>query len=548
MSEPKIRVFISYRRADGFYCAISIKQFLAGRGVDVFLDVEDIKSGRFENVILEQIADREHFLVILMPESAKRFSEKGDLMRREIEYAIAHKCNVIPILAPGFKFKEAESYLDGNLSLLPTYNAITLYEEYFNEAMEKLIGRFLKVPHEVIKESDVRKEKKQPRSKETQKTSKSLIEPVSQETVSRATPDVPSPDSDYQLMFPTISYPKQQIIDIGDYPQIVIEDIIRLRRRIRASGLPVKVVDQNLLIGTWNIKSFGTVYPKWDENPRSPKRNLRALAYIAEILRGLDVVAIQEVNENLSGIQMLLERFLGSNWSLVVSSSKKSYLGKTEPLVFLFDKRRVEPVRMIGEMALDQFEGEDPKMLFTRPPYFVGFQSGGKQFGLLTLQIKREAIQGERLQRERRLANHTVIEILRQLETGYYGLENLILLGDFDIYQHADNPLFQSLVSIGLNTPPQIEYLSSMHSNSPKPYNMISWLMGHMELSFTDKSGVIDFVGAVYKEIPLRQLPLRLSNHLPLWVEFIITGRQSEAARVLGVDPDNPNPFDDVPD
>jgi hypothetical protein len=54
------------------------------------------------------------------------------------------------------------------------------------------------------------------------------------------------------------------------YPRPAVEDIARLRRRIAASGLPGKLTDRNLLIGTWNIRAFGRVYEKWDENLEVP--------------------------------------------------------------------------------------------------------------------------------------------------------------------------------------------------------------------------------------------------------------------------------------
>ena len=56
-------------------------------------------------------------------------------------------------------------------------------------------------------------------------------------------------------------------MDYADYPITVVQDIVRLRRRIQAPGLPPKQVDGNLLIGTWNIKRFGEVYEHWEENP-----------------------------------------------------------------------------------------------------------------------------------------------------------------------------------------------------------------------------------------------------------------------------------------
>ena len=104
-----------------------------------------------------------------------------------------------------------------------------------------------------------------------------------------------------------------------DYPKQVVEDIVRLRRRIEASGLPPKIVDSNLLIGSWNLRNFGSVYQEWKENSGSPKRNLRAMANIAEVVSCFDVIAIQEVKSDTSGLRMLLDDFLGSQWGLILS-------------------------------------------------------------------------------------------------------------------------------------------------------------------------------------------------------------------------------------
>ena len=79
------------------------------------------------------------------------------------------------------------------------------------------------------------------------------------------------------------------------YPRPVVEDIARLRCKIAESGLPGKLVDKNLIIASWNIRAFGDVYPHWEDNPGSPKRNYRAMASIVEIVRNMDVIAIQEV-------------------------------------------------------------------------------------------------------------------------------------------------------------------------------------------------------------------------------------------------------------
>lgn len=45
--------------------------------------------------------------------------------------------------------------------------------------------------------------------------------------------------------------------DYIDYPIIAMEDIVRLHKCIEDSTLPQKIVDKNLLIGSWNIRHFG---------------------------------------------------------------------------------------------------------------------------------------------------------------------------------------------------------------------------------------------------------------------------------------------------
>ena len=161
------------------------------------------------------------------------------------------------------------------------------------------------------------------------------------------------------------------MVDYGDYPRPVVEDIARLRRRIEASGLPCKLMDYNLLIGTWNIRSFGRVYEGWEENPGSPKRNLRAMACIAEIVRRLDVVAIQEVKRHTSGIRMLLNDFLGPDWGLIVSDVTVGCEGNAERLAFIYDKRRVQPSGLAGEVVLPPTGAGDPARQFARTPYIV---------------------------------------------------------------------------------------------------------------------------------------------------------------------------------
>ena len=57
-------VFISYRRSNPYH-ARAVYQHLKTKGFDVFLDVDSIDSGAFDQIILNQVKARAHFLIVL---------------------------------------------------------------------------------------------------------------------------------------------------------------------------------------------------------------------------------------------------------------------------------------------------------------------------------------------------------------------------------------------------------------------------------------------------------------------------------------------------
>jgi tetratricopeptide (TPR) repeat protein len=143
-SESDKTVFISYRRDVSSFIARAIFMDLRMNGYDVFMDVESIDSGAFDTVILNQIAARAHFVLILTPGSIERCAEPNDWLRREIETAIDLGRNIVPLLINQFTFKGNETYLTGKLAGLTRYNALNVPHDYFDEAMNKLRSRFLK--------------------------------------------------------------------------------------------------------------------------------------------------------------------------------------------------------------------------------------------------------------------------------------------------------------------------------------------------------------------------------------------------------------------
>lgn len=143
---PNKGVFISYRRATSGFMARAIYSDLTQKGYDVFLDVESINAGKFEEIILSQIAARTHFIVLLSQKGVIRCQQPGDWLRREIERAMQLQRNIIPLMDNDFDFNEAAPYLTGDLARLQDYNARRIRLDTFSETIEILDGRFLKPP------------------------------------------------------------------------------------------------------------------------------------------------------------------------------------------------------------------------------------------------------------------------------------------------------------------------------------------------------------------------------------------------------------------
>jgi len=336
------------------------------------------------------------------------------------------------------------------------------------------------------------------------------------------------------------------VIDYADYTVETVEDIARLRRAMDASGLPGKLTDHNLLIGTWNIRQFGPIHPSWAENPRSPKRNLRAMALIAEVVRRFDIMAIQEVKRDTAGVRLLVNEFLGPNWAVILSDVTAGSEGNVERLAFIYDKRRVQPSGLAGEIVLPPTERGDPAGQFARTPYIVGFQAAGESFALLTAHIKYGAAPEDRLGELRALADYVAAEIRDRARVERAEEGNLIVLGDFNIDERLNNPLFRAFIATGLLVPPQLWNLRTTYNTKPKYYDQIAWFMGDLDLPYEERAGVIDFAGSVYRELPALQMSYRVSDHFPLWVEFVIDRSTERMARTLGLDPAMPDPLSTV--
>jgi lipoprotein NlpI len=151
MKRIRKTVFICYRRTN-FWWALAIYQHLTQQGFDVFFDHLSIHSGDFEQVILESIKARAHFIIVLTPSALDRCGDPDDWLRREIETALATKRNIVPVMFEDFYFSKPAlaQHLPGKLALLKRYNGLRVHAEYFEEAMTRLREKYLNVPLDAV--------------------------------------------------------------------------------------------------------------------------------------------------------------------------------------------------------------------------------------------------------------------------------------------------------------------------------------------------------------------------------------------------------------
>jgi len=137
-------IFISYRREGGLELADSIYQRLINAGYSAFLDLEQLNSGKFNTKLIGVIEQCQDFILVLPPDALDRCADEDDWVRQEVECALKHKKNIIPIMLRGFEWPSVDA-LPESLRDLPNYNGISASDHnVFVENVERLKRNFLK--------------------------------------------------------------------------------------------------------------------------------------------------------------------------------------------------------------------------------------------------------------------------------------------------------------------------------------------------------------------------------------------------------------------
>jgi len=298
--------------------------------------------------------------------------------------------------------------------------------------------------------------------------------------------------------------------------------------RAQLASVPAKQLDRNLLIATWNLREFGQLARVWDQPPgHTPFRDLHAVRLIGEVVARFDVVAIQEVQEDISALAALM-KWLGPDWGLIMTDVARGRQAGGERLAFVFDTRRVKPSGLAGELVLspEQMAGADPAILdhqFARTPYAVAFISHGLTFILTTVHIVWGKGAKQRTPEIAAIAAWLHDWSTRIDTRGH----DLFVLGDFNIDRKDKDANYDALTATGLATPTELDAIARTVSSEDGAdgtfYDQIAWFPDRLKLRYTNRAGRVKWKGAVLADIDPNEVTYRISDHYPLWAEFAVS-------------------------
>ncbi|GCC53506.1 endonuclease [Chryseotalea sanaruensis] len=309
----------------------------------------------------------------------------------------------------------------------------------------------------------------------------------------------------------------------------IIENIQRLKSALEQE-VPRKNLEENLLIATWNIRELG-------KNDKAVRMR-ESLFYMAEVISSYDLVAVQEIGNDLKDLKELV-KILGPEWDYLITNITEGASGNGERLAFLFDTRKVIFRKVVGEIVLPDPKGASAKQL-ARTPFIVAFQSGWFKFYITTVHIYYGKATKSSAEYKRRAKEINDVATFLKKRTAKEK-ENHLILGDFNITGRDKNDAtLKALLDGGFKIPPALLALSNANTNADgtMPYDQIAYIdqPGYMEFNNnTNSVGIFNFFQHVFRkedetifegEVKKSKLSYKqwktfqMSDHLPLWIEF----------------------------
>ena len=268
-----------------------------------------------------------------------------------------------------------------------------------------------------------------------------------------------------------------------------------------------------LLVASWNIARLGA-NERRDEDYR----------LLAAMLEWFELIALQEVRDNLEGLRALQGK-LPPRFRVLFSD----VAGNNERMAFLYDSRKVKPLEEIGEIGFPPSELARIRQApvgarfesFDRTPHLATFEADGGRFLLANVHLYYGGDRpGAGLDRRAAEAYAVASWASRRQRERHAYTQNVLAIGDFNLPKvDPTDPIFRALTAKGLLVPANAATRIGTNLDGTKQYDQVVFLpeLGSGPL----ESGVFDFDSALFADLtPAARKPIlryRISDHRILW-------------------------------
>ncbi len=263
--------------------------------------------------------------------------------------------------------------------------------------------------------------------------------------------------------------------------------------------VPSRTLSETLLLATWNIREL--------DSSKYGFRTPESLFYIAEIISHFDLVAIQEVREDISALDELRSILGRRSWKYLVTDVTEGSSGNKERTAYLYDQRKVSFTGLASEIVLPPLKGQAVPQ-FARTPFLAGFQAGWFKFSLCSVHIyyggddPNQARRVEEIDQLARFLGNRVRRYRKAFRAGgksHSEYENIALLGDFNIFSTEDET-FKALRKNGFLVPKGLHGKITNIGKQARAFDQIAFLEDEKNVESTGNAGAIDFFRTVYRK------------------------------------------------
>ncbi len=230
-----------------------------------------------------------------------------------------------------------------------------------------------------------------------------------------------------------------------DYKVVVAKELKNLEtyKNTKPGRLIPESKPTNLLLATWNIA-----------NLELQKREAAHYKIITKIISRFDIIAMQEINDNLEGFRAL-QKELPKKYKAVFTDAS----GNNERMAYLYNSEKISQLEKIGEIAVAAEDLENVNLPgiqskfsgFSRSPFLATFRVKKFDFALVNVHLYFGDDTEKKSIERRTLETYCVARWadLRR-KSKYAFTQNIIALGDFNLPKVEKGDPFMMPLSPGV--------------------------------------------------------------------------------------------------